>query len=136
MATKNKSLPPGRNPPVFFDIGEQLDKPRIRKKGGPLGTSEILTILWGQCHGWSKKEIAYFANVGVLTVRNQVDGFYDNPLGVLELPVITRLGPNSFQCRFCSETRSRRTQTQRHFLSHLFAPEIAQNINLSVLPVL
>ncbi len=134
MTTLNKSLPPGRNPPIFFDIGQQLEKPRVRKKGGPLGQQEVLIILWGMHLGWSYKEIAHYANIGVVTARRERDDFYDNPLRVFHYPVITRLGPNSFQCRFCSETRSRRTQAQRHFLSHVFAHEIAQNIDLSFVP--
>ncbi len=135
MTIQNKSLPPSRNPPIFFNIGEQLNKPRVRKKGGPLGGTERLMIVWGFCQGWSNKEIAYYANIGVRTVQHKLDRYFDDPLFVLELPVITRLSKNSFQCRFCSETRSRRSQAQRHFLAHMFAHHIAQNIDLSDVPV-
>jgi len=134
MTTQNKSLPPGRYPPIFFDIGEQLEKPRFRRKGGPLGSAEILIVLWGMSQRWSHKEIAHYANIGAKTARSVRQDFYEDPLRVFHFPVITRLGPNSFQCRFCSETRSRRTQAQRHFLSHVFAHEIAQNIDLSRVP--
>ncbi len=134
MTTQNKSLPPGRYPPIFFDIGEQLEKPRFRRKGGPLGSAEYLIVLWGMSQRWSHKEIAYYANIGAATARRERQDFYDDPLRVFHFPVITRLGPNSFQCRFCSETRSRRTQAQRHFLSHVFAHVIAQNIDLSRVP--
>ena len=131
MTTRNKSLPPGRNPPIFLDIGQQLDKPRIRRKGGPVGSAEKLVILWGMSQGWSRKEIAYYANMGVVTVRHEIKNFAYKPTDVFYLPVITRLGPNSFQCRFCSETRTRRTQAQRHFLSHMFADWLARDIDLS-----
>ncbi len=131
MTARNNSLPPGRNPPIFLAIGQQLDKPRIRSKGGPVGMAELLTIIWGACQGWSNKEIGYYANVGVRTVKKKLNGFYDDPVSVLKLPVIARLGPNSFQCRFCSETRARRTQAQRHFLSHMFADWLARDIDLS-----
>ena len=60
MPTQNKSPPSGRNPPIFFDNGNQLSKSRIRRKGGPIGLPEQLVILWGMYRGWSKKEAAHF----------------------------------------------------------------------------
>ena len=135
MPKKSKSLPPGRNPPIFVDIGEQLDKPRVRKKGGPTGLTERLIVLWGMYQGWSNVETAHYANIGPVTAKRLRNKYFDNFLSVFNCPVIAKVGPNEFQCRFCSEIRSRRSYAQRHFMSHLFALEIAENIDLDDAPV-
>jgi len=91
-------------------------------------------MLYGVYRGWGAGRISRFCRISDRTVRRFRRGLYGDPLSVFKLPVVNRVGNGLFQCRLCGEPRSKRTQIQRHLLSHFFAHEVAQTIDLRDMP--
>ncbi len=95
---------------------------------------ERLAMLYGIYRGCTQVRIHKEWGMSVSAVRDFKRGIYDDFLSVFRLHVIDRVGNGVFQCRLCGQPRSKLSAVQRHLLSHFFAPEIAENIDLNDMP--
>ena len=100
----------------------------------PLSVLEKEAILVGMYWGLTVNRIASTWEVSKGSVKRFKNGLFEAPLSVFRLPVISRVGNGLFQCRLCGDAKNKLSQAQRHLLSHFFAHEIAQNIDLNDMP--
>ncbi len=116
------------------DLKELESMPPRGGRGDPLCDLERMAMLHGADRGLSAARIGAKGKMSKTTVRTFKKNLYENPLSVFRLPVVQRTGSGVFQRRLCGQPRSKLSQVQRQLLSHFFAHEVAQNIDLGDMP--
>ena len=135
MPRQHTGIPPkNRLPPIMDDLKELESMPPRTGYGDRLSDLERMAMLHGMDLGMPVGRIAARWKMSKSSVQRFKRSIYDDFLSIFRLRVVQRTGNGLFQCRLCGEPRGKLIQAQRHLLSHFFAPEVAQNIDLSDLP--
>ena len=89
-----------------------------------LSGDERLMIYWGLSQGLPYRRIAYDLKCHWTTVRRWARIFRNDPGSVFALlPVLVRLGKDSYRCRICyGKIIGKKLSVQKHVLGHLFTP--------------
>ncbi len=127
-----------RKPPQNWDTPIAQDVKRLEQKPPRasrerLSRLEKLAMLDGIHHGLTGEQISAEHKMLTSTIQRFKRGLNDDPLSLFDMRVIG-VDMGTYYCRVCGELRNKLCQVQRHLLSHFFAPEVAQNIDLNDLP--
>ncbi len=127
-----------RKPPKNWETPIAQDIKRLEQKPPRTGSEspsrlEKLAMLDGIHHGLTGDQTSAEHKISTRTIQRFKRGLYDDPLSLFDMRVIGA-DMGIYYCRVCCELRNKLCQVQRHLLSHFFAPEVAQNIDLNDLP--
>lgn len=98
---------------------EHLVDSRAPRTGRKLSYEDQLVIVWGTYRGWNTKRIADMIPSSSTLVLNYLREWDEQPVLILDLPVLTRLSKNELRCDICGETRPTETKIYRHVLAHI-----------------
>jgi len=112
------------------EMGEIIKRPSPKAERLWMNNDHKLVILWGIYRKWTMTLTAKKIGASEATVRKYKHKILLAPSLVLGLPIVSAKGPSQYQCRFCGEIRKSRKTVTRHFLHHVFPPEIADNLDL------
>jgi hypothetical protein len=123
MAPKSASSP----------IQERLRTLPAREKRHALTDDDKILIAYLAGRQYPEGRIAQAVPCGAARVRTYLKALRQDPVSLLELPVLARVGQSSWRCEMCGQTAALTTLTKarRHVLLHVFPGEIVGKIRFT-----
>jgi hypothetical protein len=104
-----------------------------REKRHALTDDDKILIAFLAGRGYPVGRIAQAVPCGAARVRTYLKTLRKDPISLLELPVLARVGQSSWRCEMCGQTAALTTlaKARRHVLLHVFPQEIVSKISLT-----
>jgi hypothetical protein len=104
-----------------------------REKRNALTDDDKVLIAYLAGRQYPVGRIAQAVPCGAARVRTYLKTLREDPLSLLELPVLLRAGSSSWRCEMCGQTAGLTTLTKarRHVLLHVFPGELVSKVSFT-----